>query len=179
MDKLIAIALGSENACIEEKHELINGVLYEKKELNKSEEKIVRYLYESFDKFRLSERPFDKIEVPQSETQLNSIENTIVKPEIAVTASEEDKPTWIVEFGDINTDTYALCVKTQIYFTAGVSEYWVVDSLNKCIAIYVFEKNGLIPTIIDQPQRIKLSIYKTFFLSWSDMFEGKNKKTKK
>ncbi|MEG1432637.1 Uma2 family endonuclease [Eubacterium sp.] len=171
MTQVIRLEQGECTQCPEGNCELINGVVYEKAALDDKGVGAVRYLHAAYSKFRLAHRPLDKVADPQAELVFPQLENTILKPEIAVTVNGMEFPQWVVEFADDNNEEISYLLKPALYRDAGVAEYWVIDPDREVILIYSFERSGLVPLIIEGPQRIRVSIYKNFFLSFSDFFK--------
>lgn len=167
---------GSETLCPEGNYELIQGIVYEKAGLDDMGIAAVQYLHGAYSKFRLAHRPLDKVADPQAELIIPTMDNTILRPEIAVTVNGQTFPQWVVEFADTNNEELTYLVKPALYREAGLTEYWIVDPEKQVIIIYLFEKRGLVPSIIDGPQRVRVSVYKNFFLSFSDLFKAKKDK---
>ncbi len=103
MTQVIRLEQGECTQCPEGNCELINGVVYEKAALDDKGVGAVRYLHAAYSKFRLAHRPLDKVADPQAELVLPQLENTILKPEIAVTVNGMEFPQWVVEFADDTT----------------------------------------------------------------------------
>ncbi|MDO4289227.1 MAG: Uma2 family endonuclease [Eubacterium sp.] len=173
MSNLLRLEKGPETECRAEDIELIRGIEYKKRELSDWEKDIVRYLHAMASKYILTHRPLDKVALPHDTLEIPNMEHTILRPEIAMTVNGHDFPEWIVEFVDPEQDEISYLVKANIYKHAGVQEYWVVDAEKKMLTSYVFEKGGWIPNCYDSPQRIKVSIYKELYFSYSDIFAKK------
>ena len=173
MALMIRLEQGKIDCCPDGDFELINGVVYPKIQETEKMVEAVRFLYESYDHYHLNYKPLDSIVKPQTEFYLPNMENTVLKPEIAVVLNGEELPGWIVEFQDPETEIIACQLKPALYYEAGVKEYWVVDMEREQVMIYNFEKNGFIPMVVDSPRRIPVGIYRGFFVNYSGLFKKK------
>lgn len=170
MSNLLRLEKGIETECGSEEMEIIRGIAYKKRELSEWEKDIVRYLHAVASKYILTHRPLDKVALPHDMLVIPEMENTILRPEIAMTVNGHDFPGWVVEFADPEQDEISYLAKASIYRHAGVQEYWVIDASKKMLTSYLYEKRGWIPNCYDSPQRIKVSIYKELYFSYSDIF---------
>lgn len=169
----IRLEKGEYTQCPTENTELINGIPYEKVKIDDRAEDMVRHIYGKFLQYRLAYHPVDVIINPQAPLIIPELENSITRPEIAVICKGDTFPTWIVEFVDDESFEISMMLKPLLYRDAGTKEYWVIDH-HKDI-IYVFDlKNGFkLPVVYDNPRRIKVGVYKDFFISYSDLFKKK------
>lgn len=169
----IRLERGTLSQCPEGNYELINGVIYPKTIVTEKLSNAVRYIYGEFVHYRLANKPLDSIAPPQEELPLPEMEDTILRPEIAVTVNGDTLPSWIVEFQDSETESVTMLLKTYLYRKAGIQEFWIVDMEKERVLIYHFEKNGLIPTVLETPQRIPVGIYKGLYIRYSELFKAK------
>ncbi len=116
MSNKILLAKGPVQSCPDEYTEVINGVEYKKCELSDYEKDAVRCLYAAADKYKLTHRPLDTICKPYSPLEFQEMENTILKPELAVIVNGKTFPEWIVEVVPHDTDVIAYLLKTELYY---------------------------------------------------------------
>lgn len=161
---------GDNDTVVDTHGELINGVEYINNDLDDIGENIAKYLYSILGKYRLSHRPLDTISDPNESLVIEGMEKTQLRPTLTVTMNGQTFPDWVIEVATPDNEEMTYLAKTGIYQEAGVREYWIVDPDKKVILSYFFEKRGLIPAIYDSPQRIRVSIYKDLFISYSDVF---------
>lgn len=176
MTRLLRLEKGNEDALMGENSEIINGVAYEKPELDEAHKDIVRYLHAASSRYVLTHRPLDKLAMPHDPLVIDSevLPNTILRPEIAMQIKDESFPAWVVEIASEENMEVAYLEKMNIYMAAGVKEYWVIDPVKQVILSYNFVKNPWIPAIYDSPQRIKVSVYKDYFISYSEIFKNRS-----
>lgn len=174
MINLLRLEKGVQTLCPDDNTELINGVEYRKEELTEAEKDIVRNLHAMGAKIVLTKRPLDILATPQESLAVPNMENTILRPEIAMTMKDTDFPAWVVEIVQSHQEEAAYLIKPNLYMKAGVKQYWIIDSRRQVILDYHFEEDGLIPYIYDAPRRIKLIMYKETFLSYTDIFKSRD-----
>ena len=86
MTRLLRLEKGNEDALKGENSEIINGVAYEKPELDEAHKDIVRYLHAASSRYVLTHRPLDKLAMPHDPLVIDAevLPNTILRPEIAM-----------------------------------------------------------------------------------------------
>ena len=76
----------------------------------------------------------------------------VVQPDILVICDREminekgsydGKPTLVVEVLSESTKSKDMMLKSNLYMRSGVLEYWIVDTDNRQVTVYSFEKNKL------------------------------------
>ncbi|MEF9919222.1 MAG: Uma2 family endonuclease, partial [Eubacterium sp.] len=107
--------------------ELIHGVEFLKPELKEYGKDIVRYLYTMTSKYFLTHRPLDKLSEPHMALTLSEPEHTILRPELTTILNGQTFPGWVVEVASPQNAEIAYLLKTNLYATAGVKEYWIID----------------------------------------------------
>ncbi len=122
MSQKIKLENGVQTTCPDGNVELIKGIVFEKALLDDKGVGAVRYLHGAYSKFRLAHRPLDQVADPQAELVIPTVENTIFKPEIAVTVNGQSFPQWVCEFADDENEEITYLLKPAIYREAGVSE---------------------------------------------------------
>ena len=94
MTRLLRLEKGNEDALKGENSEIINGVAYEKPELDEAHKDIVRYLHAASSRYVLTHRPLDKLAMPHDPLVIDAevLPNTILRPEIAMQIKDESFP---------------------------------------------------------------------------------------
>jgi len=91
---------------------------------------------------RLYHAPFDV------RINYNTFDNTVVQPDLLIISDKEKivngkhcvgAPDLVVEILSENTRRYDKLKKLNIYLEAGVREYWIVDTEQKIVEVYILE----------------------------------------
>ena len=150
--------------------ELINGTEYKVYQPSKSALRAINVLQEFANKHKLTRKPLDTINKPYEPIVMDHVLNhTVLKPILAVKKKESVLYDWIVDFTD-SDDAVSYCAKPQLYKAYGAQEYWLVNTDAQVIFIYRFGDDGFIPTVVNTPRRIKINIYESLYISYSDIF---------
>lgn len=150
--------------------EIIFGTPYKLPVLDKTAEKAASILWKAASKYKLTNKPLDIILEPYSPVAMSALPKTVLRPVLAVQKKESEKTDWVIDFTD-KSDALTYCFKPLLMAQSGVSEYWVINAQTKSILIYDFNRHGFIPTIVDSPRRIKVGIYDSFYIGYSDIFK--------
>ena len=98
--------------------------------------------------------------------RLNMDDKNMVQPDVMIVCDKkkyekggdvEGAPDFIAEVLSPSTANYDRFVKLNKYWASGVREYWIIDTKNKNIWVYFFEK-GLPPTKYTFEDRIPIGI---------------------
>lgn len=151
--------------------ELIGGRIYNRAPLNEKAKKIAQIFQVIAQKYKLTNKPLDYIYEPFEAINIKNNTNTIIRPMLGVkTNRSPNEVDWIVDYTDKKDDALAYCIKPMIFKNSGISEYWIIDIQDETIVIYDFKKNGYQQEIIRSPRRIKVGIYNSLILNYSDIF---------
>lgn len=107
---------------------------------------------------------------------LNADNKTYVEPDISVICDKSKlengkgcmgAPDWIIEIVSSGSKYMDYFTKLFKYRTAGVREYWIVDPMQKTIAVYNFE----IETAehYNFTDKIRIGIYEDFEIDFSEI----------
>lgn len=148
-EEFLALTEGNER-----RYEYIDGELYLLSSPKITHQKILGEMYIIFynwfkgKKCRPMLAPFD-ITLKRGPDNIN-----VVEPDIAVICDLEEymnekdyyigTPTLVVEIISETTRRKDTIKKLDLYMSAGVNEYWIVNPLNREIAIYLFEQNDIV-----------------------------------
>ena len=148
-EEFLALTEGNER-----RYEYIDGELYLLSSPKITHQKILGEMYIIFynwfkgKKCRPMLAPFD-ITLKRGPDNIN-----VVEPDIVVICDLEEymnekdyymgTPTLVVEIISESTRSKDTIKKLDLYMSAGVNEYWIVNPLNREIAIYLFEQNDIV-----------------------------------
>lgn len=152
--------------------ELINGVEYVKNTVTPAGKGVLKYLSGLLKQYRLSHRPLDTISDINAPLVIPGMDKTQLRPSLTMTVNGSSFPDWVIEVIHPDEAEMTYLMKTGIYAEAGVKEYWIVDPEAEALLVYVFDKNGFIPKIYDSPQRIRVTVYRDLFISYSEIFKA-------
>ena len=152
--------------------EIINGEEYAKNMTDSSAKAIIKYLSSILKQYHLSQRPLDQLSDPYEVLMVGQMHHTQLRPSLTVTVNGSSFPDWVIEVVTPEEEEMIYLMKTGIYTEAGVKEYWIIDPQKQVIMEYNFKKNAFIPKIYNSPQRIKVSIYRDLFISFSSIFKA-------
>ncbi|MGI6108888.1 MAG: Uma2 family endonuclease [Eubacteriaceae bacterium] len=154
--------------------DLINGNAVQRPQQDERITTVLTRLQQIAQKFKLTNKPLDTVHGQFEKYEFPGTPKTVLFPAFSVSKKNSVDPDWVADFVTGNTDPIAFGVKPWIYKEAGVTEYWVIDAEKKKLYLYNFNKNGLVPEIIDSPRRIKAGIYNGLYVSYSDLFAEQN-----
>lgn len=170
MKNKIQLLAGDTETLQGERVELVNGIEYLKAEPGDEQKQMLKVIYEAAKQYKLSHHPLDTVGVPGEPLTFGNMDNTILRPALAVTLSGRDFPDWVIEVATPAEMDFVYFLKPMLYRDAGVKEYWILDYDQKSVIVYSFLKDGCVPRIYDSRQRIKVSVYSDLFISYSDIF---------
>lgn len=93
--------------------------------------------------------------------------DTIVEPDISVICDPNmltDKgctgaPDWIIEIVSPSTQSHDYIRKLNLYETAGVREYWIINPIKQSIYVYFFEQSSFDTSAYTFADHIQVNIY--------------------
>ena len=148
-EEFLALTEGTER-----RYEYIDGELYLLSSPKITHQKILGEMYIIFYNWFKSKKckpmlaPFD-ITLKRGPDNIN-----VVEPDIVVICDLEEymnekdyymgTPTLVVEIISESTRSKDTIKKLDLYMSAGVKEYWIVNPLNREITIYYFEQNDIV-----------------------------------
>lgn len=126
--------------------ELISGQLYDMAPPNRKHQDILSYLHTEISIYIRSKNGSCKVYPAPFAVKLKE-DGTIVEPDISVICSSDKltdrgctgAPDWIIEIVSPGNPSHDYVKKLNIYMTAGVREYWIVDPLQDSILQYALE----------------------------------------
>ena len=155
--------------------ELIDGQIYYMAPPTRKHQDIVGALYRKIADYIDSKRVSCKTYVSPFAVFLNENDKNYVEPDISVICDPNklnDKgctgaPDWIIEIVSPGSRRMDYFTKLFKYRTAGVREYWIVDSLKNFVIVYNFDTSDSEQyTFADT---IKVGIYEDLYIDFSKM----------
>ncbi len=151
--------------------ELISGRIYSRDPINEEVKEKAEYFQEILNNYNSNKNADITIFNPFKSINLDKTNNTIIRPLIAVKKNESlNQIDWVIDYAKNANDVLAFCIKPVVFKDAGISEYWILDLENRAIIIYNLEKNGFIQQVISDPRRLKVGIFNSLLLNYSDIF---------
>ncbi len=156
--------------------ELIDGKFYDMASPNRIHQEIISFFIKKIGNYIDSEKGSCKIYPAPFAVKLFNDRRTIVEPDISVICDPDkltDKgcsgaPDWIVEVVSPSNAVHDYVRKLNLYVKAGVREYWIVNPLEKEVAVYFFEQSPF-PVSYTFEDKIKVNIYDTLWIDLKDL----------
>lgn len=137
----------------EKRYEYIDGEVYLLASPKTMHQRVLGELYILFYNW-FKDKKCTPILAPYDITLKRSLENiNVVEPDLVVICDLEENlndkdyymgiPVLVVEIISESTRTKDAIKKLDLYMSTGVSEYWIINPLNREIAIYFFENNNI------------------------------------
>ena len=156
--------------------ELINGQFYNMASPSRIHQEVVHFFDMKIGNYINSKNGSCKIYPAPFAVKLFNDKKTIVEPDISVICDKNKltdrgcsgAPDWIVEIISPSNPTHDYVRKLNLYANAGVREYWIVDPLEKEVAVYFFEKNSF-PVSYTFDDTIKVNIYDDLYIDFQEL----------
>lgn len=137
----------------EKRYEYIDGEVYLLASPKTMHQRVLGELYILFYNW-FKDKKCTPMLAPYDITLKRSLENiNVVEPDLVVICDLEENlndkdyymgiPVLVVEIISESTHTKDAIKKLDLYMSTGVSEYWIINPLNREIAIYFFENNNI------------------------------------
>lgn len=113
--------------------------------------------------------------------------NEIVIPDASIVCNTRDRrnvsltgvPRMVMEVLSKSTEKYDRTEKMEIYRKVGVSEYWIVDWVNRTVEIYLFDDDGngsvkpyLHKTVSDKnKEELKIIMFPNLSITFDELFK--------
>ncbi len=134
-----------------ERAELIDGQIYYMAPPNTNHQRLVHFFDREIGNYLQSKRGDCEVFPSPFAVFLNKDDKNYVEPDISVIC-DKDKitdrgcqgaPDWVIEVVSPSSRTMDYYKKLFKYRTAGVREYWVVDSTREIVTVYNFERDTM------------------------------------
>jgi Uma2 family endonuclease len=96
----------------------------------------------------------------------------ICDPEMINTKGSYDGiPTLVVEVLSKSTQSKDMILKSNLYMRSGIAEYWIVDTDNKQVIVYVFENRKLTHNkVYSKPNQVVSTVFEGLIVATDDVF---------
>lgn len=102
---------------------------------------------------------------------------TIVEPDISVICDPKKltdrgctgAPDWIIEIVSPSNASHDYIFKLNLYASAGVREYWIVDPEKAQVFVYFLEREKFHIETYTLQDRVKVNIYEDFYLDCAEL----------
>lgn len=157
--------------------ELIDGQFYNMASPNRIHQEILGTLYVTISNYINSKGgPCHVYPAPFAVKLFDDIKN-IVEPDISVICDPNkltDKgcsgaPDWIVEIVSPSDPKHDYIVKLNLYYNAGVREYWIVDPRNNEIHVYNLDNENFTTKTYSFNDTVKAGIYDDLLIDFSKL----------
>ena len=158
--------------------ELIDGYLiYNQAAPSRTHQTILGELYLTISQYIKSKNGFCKVYPASFAVQLSEDRKTIIEPDISVICDRNkltDKgctgaPDWIIEIVSPSTSSHDYITKLNLYATAKVREYWIVDPSKESIFVYYLEQNNFKAEAYTFHDKIKVNIYEDLWIDFAEL----------
>lgn len=155
--------------------ELIDGQIYYMAPPNRKHQKIAGKLFSAISQYIDSKGGSCEPYIAPFAVFLNEDDKNYVEPDISVICDPnklDDRgckgaPDWIIEIVSPGSRRMDYFTKLFKYRTAGVREYWIVDSLKNFVIVYNFDTSDSEQyTFVDT---IKVGIYEDLYIDFSQI----------
>ena len=124
-----------------ERAELIEGKIYDMAPLSAAHQRILIALSTAIYNYIDSNKGSCGVYLAPFAVFLNEDDKNYVEPDISVICNPA--PDWVIEIVSPSSQRMDYMIKLFKYRTAGVREYWIVDSLKNRITVYNFEEDTM------------------------------------
>ena len=106
-------------------------------------------------------------------------DKTIVEPDISVICDPNKltdrgctgAPDWIIEIISPSTASYDHIRKLNLYADAGLSDYWIVDPMEKSVYVYFLEQERFRVVSYTFQDSINVNIYEDLWIDFKEFEE--------
>lgn len=160
--------------------ELINGKIIYMGSPSRIHQKILGELYFSILNYIKNKGGNCEVYPAPFGVQLNESEDTVLEPDISVIC-DQDKlndrgclgaPDWIIEITSPSNPKNDYITKLNLYSSAGVREYWIVDPENEGIHVYSMGGDRFAVNAYSFHDTVKAGIYEDLEIDFSALDLG-------
>lgn len=158
--------------------ELIDGYLiYNQAAPSRIHQTILGELYLTISQYIKSKNDSCKVYPAPFAVQLRKDRKTIVEPDISVICDRNKltdrgcsgAPDWIIEIVSPSTSSHDYITKLNLYATAKVREYWIVDPSKESIFVYYLGQNNFKAEAYTFRDKIKVNIYNDLSIDFAEL----------
>ena len=157
--------------------ELIDGQFYYMAAPSRMHQKILSHLHATIYNYINSKDGLCEVYPAPFAVKLFSNSKTIVEPDISIICDKTkltDKgctgaPDWIIEIVSPSNPGHDYIRKLNLYASAGVREYWIVDPHNEKVLVYHLEEGKFGYEAYTFQDRIKVNIYDDLWIDFKGL----------
>ena len=158
--------------------ELIDGYLiYNQAAPSRIHQSILSELHTIINNYIKSKNGSCKVYPAPFAVQLRKDRKTIVEPDISVICDRNKltdrgctgAPDWIIEIVSPSTSSHDYITKLNLYATAKVREYWIVNPSKESIFVYYLEQNNFKAEAYTFRDKIKVNIYDDLLIDFAEL----------
>jgi Uma2 family endonuclease len=168
-----------------ERYEMIYGEAYAMAAPNAAHQEMLTELLKQFAVF-LTGKPCKVYPAPYDVRlfyEEDESDDTVVQPDITVVCDKEKRgpegcrgaPDFIVEILSPSNTAIEMQRKFNMYRTAGVREYWVLDNEHKTLTVYLFDSETLISRIYGEKDAVPVSVLNGLSIELAPVFNTDNR----
>lgn len=155
--------------------ELIEGQIYYQAAPSRIHQEILSYLHIEIGNYIRSKGGSCKVYPAPFAVKLSENSKNIIEPDISIICNPDKltergctgSPDWIVEIVSPGNSSHDYVLKLNLYMTAGVREYWIVNPQVKSILVYYFDEANLAPKSYTFNDKVKANIYNDLYIDFS------------
>jgi Uma2 family endonuclease len=167
-----------------ERYEVIYGEAYAMSAPNAAHQEILTELLKQFAVFltgkpcKVYPAPFDvRLFYEEDES-----DDTVVQPDLVVICDKEKRgtegcrgaPDFIAEILSPSNTAIEMQRKFNLYRSAGVREYWVLDNKNKALTVYIFDSETFISRTYGEKDMAPVSVLGGLSIELAPVFNTEN-----
>jgi Uma2 family endonuclease len=165
-----------------ERYEMISGEAYAMAAPNSAHQEMLTELLKQFAVF-LTGKPCKVYPAPYDVRlfyEEDESDDTVVQPDITVVCDKEKRgpegcrgaPDFVAEILSPSNTAIEMQRKFNLYRTAGVREYWVLDNEHKTLTIYLFDGEKAISRIYGEKDKAPVSAFNGLSIELAPVFTG-------
>ena len=160
----------------EKRAELIDGEMFMMASPTLAHQDMLGWLYLKIRLYLSDKRGKCRVVLAPFGVFIKNDNRNYVEPDIVVICDQnkmDDKgchgaPDWVIEIVSPSSKYMDYVRKLSLYQSAGVREYWIIDSMKETLTVYDLEhKKG--PDVYSFSEQVKVGIYEDFMLDLAEM----------
>lgn len=157
--------------------ELIDGIFYNMASPGRIHQELLGNLFVSIHNYIKSRKGTCRVYPAPFAVKLFADEKTIVEPDISVICDPEKltdrgctgAPDWVIEIASPSNPKHDYIRKLDLYSSAGVREYWIVDPQHENILVYRMEPEQFCLNVHSFKDVVACGIFEDFSVDFSEI----------
>lgn len=157
--------------------ELIDGKLYYMAAPSRIHQEILSFLHLEIGNYIRSKKGSCHVYPAPFAVKLFDDKENIVEPDISVICNPQkltDKgctgsPDWVIEIVSPSTSSHDYIRKLNLYSSAGMREYWIVDPMKERVYVYYLEESNFSVDTYTFHDKVKANIYDNLYIDFSEI----------